>query len=252
MSEGKEVALITGAARRIGAVIAERLAAAGFDLALHVSDRSRPDAEALAARLRAGDRRVAVVCADLAALEESRDPLRDAAQALGPVTLLVNNASVFQEDSAAAFDRKTWDRHFAVNLRAPAQLGAAFAAALPADRRGSIVNILDQRVWRLTPQFFSYTLSKAALWTATQTMAQAFAPRIRVNAVGPGPTLANHMQDREAFAREAAAVPLERGSDPEEIADAVLYLARAQAVTGQMIAVDGGQHLAWRTRDVDA
>ena len=139
----------------------------------------------------------------------------------------------------------------AVNLRAPVQLSSAFVAALPAGREGCVVNIVDQRVWRLNPRFFSYTLSKSALWTATQTMAQAFAPRVRVNAVGPGPTLANNMDGAEGFAREAAAVPLGRAVEPGEIADAVLYLARARGVTGQMIAVDGGQHLAWKTPDVE-
>ena len=139
----------------------------------------------------------------------------------------------------------------AVNLRAPLQLASAFAAALPAGREGCVVNIVDQRVWRLNPKFFTYTLTKSALWTATQTLAQTFAPRIRVNAVGPGPTLANTIDGEEGFAREAAAVPLGRGVAPEEVADAVLWLARARGVTGQMIAVDGGQHLAWKTPDYE-
>ena len=137
-------------------------------------------------------------------------------------------------------------------MRAPAQLAADFAAQLPEGCEGAIVNIIDQRVWRLNPRYFSYTLSKSALWTATQTMAQAFAPRIRVNAVGPGPTLANHMQKDEDFAREASAVPLQRAIEPAEISAAVIYLVEARGVTGQMIAVDGGQHLAWKTPDVES
>ena len=138
----------------------------------------------------------------------------------------------------------------AVNLRAPIWLAQTFAAALPQGEQGLIVNICDQRVWRLNPRFFSYTLAKAALWTATQTLAQALAPRIRVNAIGPGPALASIHQDPDAFAAEAAAVPLGHGAAPDEIGGALRYLIAAPSVTGQMIAVDGGQHLAWRTPDV--
>jgi NAD(P)-dependent dehydrogenase (short-subunit alcohol dehydrogenase family) len=250
MSERNKVALVTGAARRIGRAIAQRLAREGYDIALHVSERSRSDGEALAEIIRASGRHASVLTADLSNASAVGD-LVARATATGDVTLLVNNASVFEADRAGVFDGALWDRHFAVNVRAPAQLSAAFVGALPSNLEGCIVNIVDQRVWRLNPNFFSYTLSKAALWTATQTMAQAFAPRVRVNAVGPGPTLANHMQDGSAFEREASAVPLARGIDPSEIADAVAYLASARSVTGQMIAVDGGQHLAWRTPDVE-
>ena len=250
MSAQMGVALITGAARRIGRAIAERLADEGHDVALHAIARSRDEAEALATSLRARGRRALVVVADLADIDETAT-LVARANALGPLRLLVNNASSFEDDRADAFDPAKWERHFAVNLRAPAQLAAAFVAALPDDGDGAIVNIVDQRVWRLNPAFFSYTLTKAALWTATQTMAQAFAPRVRVNAVGPGPTLPNYTQDRAAFDREARAVPLERGAEPAEIAEAVAYLARARAITGQMIAVDGGQHLAWKTPDFE-
>ena len=161
-----------------------------------------------------------------------------------------NNASLFEADAASAFDARLFDQHMAVNLRAPLQLASDFAAQLPEGREGLIVNLLDQRVWRLNPHFFSYTLTKSALWTATQTMAQAFAPRIRVNGVGPGPTLANHMQRPEDFRREAESIPLQRAITPDEIVAAVLFLLEARSVTGQMIAVDGGQHLAWKTPDV--
>lgn len=166
-----------------------------------------------------------------------------------PPTLLVNSASVFEDDAAHDFSLAGYDHAMAVNLRAPLLLASAMARALPADAAGLIVNITDQRVWRLTPRFFSYTLSKAALWTATQTLAQALAPRIRVNAIGPGPTLASPHQSAEAFARQARAIPLERAPTPEDIAAALTYLIEAKAVTGQMIAVDGGQHLAWKTPD---
>jgi NAD(P)-dependent dehydrogenase (short-subunit alcohol dehydrogenase family) len=167
-----------------------------------------------------------------------------------PVTLLVNCASLFHDDRIDTLTAQSFDAHIAANLRAPVLLAQAFAKALPADRRGLIVNMIDQRVWRLTPQFFSYTLSKAALWAATQTMAQALAPRIRVNGIGPGPTLPSIHQSAEQFAAEASSVLLGHGASPEEIAGALGYLIDAPSVTGQMIAVDGGQHLAWRTPDI--
>jgi NAD(P)-dependent dehydrogenase (short-subunit alcohol dehydrogenase family) len=172
------------------------------------------------------------------------------AAAPGPLTLLVNCASLFEDDRIETLEAARFDAAIATNLRAPVLLSKAFAAALPADREGLIVNIVDQRVWRLNPQFFSYTLSKAALWTATQTLAQALAPRIRVGAIGPGPTLASIHQTPETFAAEAAAIPLGRSVDASQIAAALTYLIGARSVTGQMIAVDGGQHLAWRTPDV--
>ncbi len=168
----------------------------------------------------------------------------------GPLTLLVNCASMFEDDRIETLETARWDATLATNLRAPMILAKTFAAALPADRDGLIVNVVDQRVWRLNPQFFSYTLSKAALWAATQTLAQGLAPRIRVNAIGPGPTLASIHQSPEAFAAEAAAIPLEHAADVTEMGEALTYLIGARSVTGQMIAVDGGQHLAWRTPDV--
>jgi len=168
----------------------------------------------------------------------------------GRLTLLVNCASVFENDSAETLDLAGYEAAMAVNLRAPLILAKTMATALSAEDKGLIVNITDQRVWRLTPKYFSYTLSKAALWTATQTLAQALAPRIRVNAIGPGPTLASPHQSPSAFASQAAAVPLAHGPTPDDIAGALAYLIDAPSVTGQMIAVDGGQHLAWRTPDV--
>ncbi len=244
-------ALVTGASRRIGRAIAEALVGRGFAVALHASERSRPEAEAFCAELVQKGARACVLSGDLARTEDVARLVAAARGALGDLTLLVNNASLFENDSVEAFDLNLFDRHMAINLRAPLQLAGDFAAQVPADREAVIVNIIDQRVWRLNPLFFSYTLSKSALWSATQTMAQAFAPRIRVNAVGPGPTLANHMQGAEGFTREALATPLARPIDPREIAHAVCFLVEARGVTGQMIAVDGGQHLAWKTPDVE-
>jgi NAD(P)-dependent dehydrogenase (short-subunit alcohol dehydrogenase family) len=173
-----------------------------------------------------------------------------AARALGPVTLLINNASVFEDDRVDSFTNDGWRSHMEVNLHAPLILAQAFAAALPADRSGLIINLLDQRVWNPNPQFFTYSLSKTALWDATRTMAQALAPRIRVNGIGPGPTLPSLHQSEALFQAEAANVLLERRAEPADIVAAALYLIDARSVTGQMIAVDGGQHLSWRTPDI--
>ena len=243
-------ALVTGAARRIGKALAIRLAEAGYDIALHASERSAEEARALAAQIAAGGRRAEVFLADLSDAAQAGALVSRAVHAMGPLSLLVNNASVFEADDAADFSANDFDRMMRINLRAPLQLSSAFAALAPEDGDACIINLLDQRVWRLNPRYFSYTLTKSALWTATQTMAQSFAPRVRVNGVGPGPTLANHVEGAQGFEREAASVLLARAVSPAEIADAVLYLAGARGVTGQMIAVDGGQHLAWRTPDV--
>jgi NAD(P)-dependent dehydrogenase (short-subunit alcohol dehydrogenase family) len=245
----EKAALVTGGAQRIGRRIVERLAAEGYAVAIHCR-RSTADAELMAVQIRQAGGSAAVVQADLADGDAVERLVPEAVHAIGTLTLLVNNASEFEPDEVETLSQERWDRHFAVNLRAPAFLARDFAHQLPAEGRGCIVNIVDQRVWKLTPQFFSYTLTKAALFTATQTMAQALAPRIRVNAVGPGPTLSNMRQGDEDFAKQSSAVLLGHGGTPDEIADAVLYLAKAGSVTGQMIAVDGGQHLAWETPDV--
>ncbi len=245
------VALVSGAARRIGLKISERLAKQGYDLALHCSETSYEEAKEAAARLAKNGVETFVIAADLGDPAAPARIVQAAAKALGPLDLLVNNASIFEEDSAFAIDLDLWDRHFAINLRAPVLLAQEFVRQVPEGRAAAIVNIIDQRVWRPTPQFFSYSLSKSALWWATQTMAQAFAPRgIRVNAVGPGPVLPNEPQGQSGFATEVAGVPLKHAVSEAEIADAVFYLAQAPSVTGQMIAVDAGQHLGWETPDI--
>ena len=240
------VALVTGGARRIGRAIVERLARQGLAVVVHASARSRDDAESLARTICAGGGRAAVVAADLADAGTTRGLIEAAEKPFGGLTRLVNNASIFEADEADTFDAASFDRHIAVNLRAPALLAQAFAAALPAEATGAIVNIVDQRVLRPDPHYFSYSISKAGLLAATRTMAQAFAPRIRVNAVGPGPVLPNHVEGLAAFDAEVAVAPLARAVPPEEIADAVAWLLDAPGITGQMIAVDAGQHLAWR------
>lgn len=243
-------ALVTGAARRIGAAIALDLAANGFDVAIHCNG-SRDEAEDVAGRAAALGARTAVIAADLTDFASSGRVVDEAAAALGaPVRLLVNNASLFEDDSLADFGWEAWERHFAVHLKTPVELARRMAAALPAHDDGLVVNVIDQRVWRLRPQFFSYTLSKSALWTATRTMAQALAPRVRVNAIGPGPTLRNTRQSEDDFSRQVQAVPLQRGPGLDEFGSTIRYLWAARSVTGQMIALDGGQHLAWETPDV--
>ena len=245
------VALITGAARRIGRSLSLAAAEAGYDVAVHHRG-SADDAEALVAEIRALGRNAAPVCAELTHEGETAGLVGQAAAALGPVTLLINNASAFRDDRIASLTRDSWDVHMETNLRAPVHLAQRFAAELPADAEGQIINLLDQRVWKANPQFFSYGLSRAALWAATRTLAQALAPRIRVNAIGPGPTLPSIHQTPDQFAAEARNIPLRRRSTPEDIAMAARYLMDARQITGQMIAVDGGQHLAWRTPDVVA
>ena len=245
-------ALVTGGAQRVGRAICLALADAGFDVAVHYRSAAS-EAQATLADLHARGRRATALIADLTDEDAVTSLPAQATGELGPLTLVVNSASLFRDDRFGGLGRGGWDAHMATNLRAPIVLAEAFAAALPAEvanGEACVVNILDQRVLKPNPQFFSYALSKSALWTATRMMAQALAPRIRVNGVGPGPTLASIHQDADTFAAEAAATPLQRSSTPEEIAAAVLYLARARAVTGQMIAVDAGQHLAWRTPDI--
>ena len=247
MTEARGVALVTGGAKRIGRAIALALAGAGYDVAIHHHE-AEAEAAALADEIRAKGRRALAVRADLADEDATRAMLAEAAAGLGRLDVLINNASIFEDDRVGGLSRDLWDRHMAINLRAPIVLAEAFAAQ--AGPGAAIVNLLDQRVLKPNPQFFSYSLSKAALWTATRTLAQALAPRVRVNGVGPGPTLPSIHQSAEDFAAEAAATPLKRRATPEAVARAVLYLIDAPEVTGQMIAVDGGQHLAWQTPDI--
>jgi NAD(P)-dependent dehydrogenase (short-subunit alcohol dehydrogenase family) len=239
-----KTALITGAAKRVGRTIALELAQAGYDIAIHFRESSG-DAAGLAREIEGLGRRAALVQADLEDETAVAALLPDATAQLGPVTALVNNASLFVRDEAMDVTREGWDRQMAVNLRAPFVLMQQFARLLPPDAPGTVVNMLDQRVWNYTPHFVSYTVSKAGLWTLTQTMALALAPRIRVNGVGPGPILPNDNQSAEQFHTHWSSLPLQRKIDPVEVARTVRFLLESPALTGQMIAVDGGEHMAW-------
>ena len=237
-------ALVTGGAKRIGRALSLALAEAGYAVAIHCH-RSQEEAQALATEIvRSGGKAVALA-ADLADEAAVGELLPQAAAALGPIGILVNNASIFENDTVETATRDSWESHLAINLRAPFVLTQQFAARLPADCAGVVVNLLDERVWNLTPYFVSYTVTKAALWTLTRTMALALAPRIRVNGIGPGPTLPSPRQSSEQFREQCRRLPLRRGTSPSEIAAALRFILAAPAMTGQMIALDGGQHLGW-------
>jgi NAD(P)-dependent dehydrogenase (short-subunit alcohol dehydrogenase family) len=241
--------LITGAARRIGRKLALDLAADGWAVAIHCNS-SRDDAESLRSEIAGRGGRSAIVVGDLSDPEVPDRLIAAAASALGPLTCLINNASRFEPDEASNVTLESWASHLDTNLRAPVFLSQSFAAQLPPDTDGNIINIIDQRVWKLTPKFFSYTASKSALWTVTRTLAQALAPRIRVNAIGPGPALPNARMEEADFERQSRLTLLKRGTSPDEISAAAKYILSARAMTGQMIVLDGGQHLLWQTREV--
>lgn len=239
-----KTALVTGAARRIGKAVALDLARHGWAVAVHYND-SDDDAATLAAEIRGSGGRAVALKATLSDEDEVGALLPGAMEALGPVTLLINNAAAFVHDDIHDSTRETWDLHMETNLRAPTVLIQDFARLLPAPLSGNVVNILDQRVWNPTPYFMSYTVSKAALWTLTRTLAMALAPRIRVNGIGPGPTLKSQRQTDDHFERQWQSVPLRRRTEPEEIAAAIRFIVGAHGMTGQMIALDGGEHLGW-------
>jgi len=239
------IAFVTGGAKRLGRAIALKLAADGWDVAIHCH-HSQAEAETTAGEIRALGRRALILQADLAKESEVEKLLPTIGRELGPVSCLVNNASVFEMDKIDTVTRDSWDRHIETNLRAPFVLSQAFSRQLPEGTDGNIVNMLDQRVWKLTPYFMSYTVAKMGLWTLTRTLALALAPKIRVNAIGPGPTLPSPRQSEEHFSAQSAAMPLGHGATPDEIAAAVVYILSSPSMTGQMIALDGGEHLGWQ------
>jgi NAD(P)-dependent dehydrogenase (short-subunit alcohol dehydrogenase family) len=241
--------LVTGAAKRLGRAIALDLARDGWNVAIHYNG-SEEDADSAAQAVRAFGAEAAALKCDLSKEEETARLVDCAVAEIGPLTALVNSASLFENDDWQTATRKTWDEHIEINLRAPFLLSQLFARQLPEGQQGNIINIIDQRVLKPTPQFLSYSISKAGLYWLTTTLAQGMGPRVRVNAVGPGPTLRNPRQSEEDFSRQRDATILKRGADAADICAAVRYLLTAEAVTGQMLAVDGGQHLIWQTPDV--
>lgn len=252
-------ALVTGAGRRIGRALALDLAAQGWAVAVHYH-HSAAEAEAVAGTARGLGVRAVALGADLLDHAATAALVDRARAALGQdLTLLVNNASIFERDTLATATRASWDRHIDSNLWAPVKLTQDFAAQAPAAGRDAeglpvaaacVVNMIDQRVLKLTPEYMSYTLAKMGLWAFTRTAAQALAPRIRVNAIAPGPTVQGLRQSPEHFARQRAATALGRGARPADLVAALRYILSAPSLTGQLLAIDGGQHLAWRTPDV--
>ena len=252
-------ALVTGAGKRLGREMALYLARRGYDVAVHYA-ASRKEAEEVVKEITAMGRRACALRADLLIESQVEKLVPMAVQGLGgPLTVLVNNASIFEYDTLRTASRKSWDRHLESNLRAPFVLTQAFAAQAPAAgldvmgepvATGLVINMIDQRVHKLTPEFMTYTIAKMGLWALTRTAAQALAPQIRVNAIGPGPTLQGARQSDSHFTRQRAATVLGRGANPADITAALGFFLESPAVTGQMIAVDGGQHLGWQTPDV--
>jgi NAD(P)-dependent dehydrogenase (short-subunit alcohol dehydrogenase family) len=242
-------ALVTGAGKRLGRAIALDLAADGWNIAVHYNG-SEAEADETAQAVRAFGMEAALLRADLSRESETGTLVARAAAELGPLTALINSASIFENDGWDSVTRKSWDDHIGINLRAPFVLAQAFARQVPDGVTGNIINLIDQRVLKPTPQFLSYSLSKAGLYWLTTTLAQGMGPRVRVNAVGPGPTIRNARQSEADFARQQDATVLGHGAAPADICGAIRYLLSANAVTGQMLAVDGGQHLIWQTPDV--
>jgi NAD(P)-dependent dehydrogenase (short-subunit alcohol dehydrogenase family) len=252
-------ALVTGAGKRLGRAMAIELARRGHDVAVHYAS-SREAADAVVQEITDMGRRAVAVQADLLVEAETEALLPKVIEALGgPVTCLVNNASIFEYDNIQTATRESWDRHMDSNLRAPFVLTQAMAAQVPDPEpcemgepvaQGLVINMIDQRVRKLTPEFMTYTLAKMGLWAFTQTAAQALAPRVRVNAIGPGPTLQGHRQSERHFQTQRQSTVLNRGANAGDIVAALAYFMDAPAVTGQLLCVDGGQHLGWQTPDV--
>lgn len=242
---------MTGASKRLGKAMALALANEGYHVAVHYFN-SEQDAQAVVKAIEHSGGTACAVRADLAKDQDVNKLIATSASKLGTkLTVLVNSASAFENDDIQSMTRESWDTHFETNLRAPVKLIQDFAAQITPERDNQVINIVDQRVWKLTPQFLTYTASKSALLTMTKTLAQALGPQgIRVNAIGPGPTLKNKRQSEKDWQKQNKSTVLGHGATPEDIIQALLYLTTARAVTGQMIAVDGGQHLSWQTPDV--
>lgn len=248
-SASPKIALITGAARRLGRAIALGMATDGWDIIVHYRS-SRTEAQDTASDIEQLGRRAALLDGDLADESVSKDLLCRANNLLGPVSCVVNNASLFEFDDAASFGSATLNAHMQANLAAPILLAQSLHALTPAGQQSVVINLLDQKLFNLNPDFLSYTLSKAGLHTATTVLAQALAPKVRVVGVAPGLTMVSGDQSEAGFSNAHQRTPLGKSSTPEDIAGAVCYLARAQAITGTVLLVDGGQHLLPTQRDV--
>jgi NAD(P)-dependent dehydrogenase (short-subunit alcohol dehydrogenase family) len=248
-SGGKGVALITGGARRLGAAFARALAEDGYAVGLHCLG-AVDEADRLADALCAEGHRAAVLPADLSDPEAASGLIDRCREMLGPVTVLVNSAARFVNDSAAGFSAEDFSAHVGPNLLAPLLLVQRFAAALPADAKGCVVNLLDHKVTALNPDFFTYTVSKVGLAGATRMLAMAYAGRVRVNGIAPGITLISGRQTPEGFARAWRAPPLGRSTTPEELVIALRFIVRTESLNGQMLVLDGGESLVGRKRDV--
>lgn len=240
-----KTALITGAANRIGATLAKTLVADGYNIVVHCHT-SINDAQNLCEHIQLSGGKAASVQADLCQDIQRQTLLKRAGDCFGPIDVLINNASVFEFDTAQNLSEDVWDAHFNIHAKAPMFLARDFAAQLPTGNQGNIINIIDERVLRNHPGYFSYNLSKSVLWTATKTLAQSFAPHIRVNAIAPGPTLPHARQSENQFKRSLKRLPLGLAANPSDIAKAVLFLLNTPSMTGQMLALDGGEHLEWR------
>ncbi len=236
--------LVTGAGRRLGREIALDLAERGWRVGVHYH-ASSAEAAALVGEIEDMGGQAAALRADLARLEDLAPLVEECAERLGPATCLINNAARFEWDSAETVNAETWQMHLDVNLRAPVFLSQAFAKRLPEGALGNVINLIDQKILRLNPDNFSYTIAKSALWTATQTLAQALAPKIRVNAIAPGPVLPARGQTKDQFAEACRATLLQRVVSTDDVKGAVRFLLDTPSITGQMIALDAGQHLAW-------
>jgi NAD(P)-dependent dehydrogenase (short-subunit alcohol dehydrogenase family) len=241
--------LVTGSAKRIGRQLALDLAGIGHDIAVHYN-RSILEARDVAKLIREMGQRAIIVQGDLFLAETPERLIAEASEGMGGLSGLINNASIFEPDEVGTITTNSWAQHLDTNLRAPVMLAQAFARQLAPATHGNIINIIDQRVWKLNPKFFSYTASKSALWTVTRTLAQALAPHIRVNAIGPGPALPNIRMDEEEFVKQSRLTLLGCGTSPAEISAAVKFILSQPALTGQMIVLDGGQHLVWQTPDI--
>ena len=240
----KNTVLITGGSQRIGAVISERIAQEGSDVVIHYN-KSKKQAFSLKKKLSSYNVKVCCIKANLSKESELKKLFTYAKKEIGGITCLINNASTFELDSIENIKKKNWDYHLNTNVWAPIFLIQQFIKNLPKKNNGNIINILDQRVVNLTPFFTTYTLTKSVLWTLTQTLALSLAPKIKVNAIGPGPTFPSKRQTNRQFKNQYMKVPLKKATDPNEIAEAVLFILNSNSLTGQLINVDSGQHLGW-------